>query len=79
MPRRTDIDLCVLAHNIDHTINEDTSEPDHGFALLVFDYREGGHAEVGFITNAQRDTVVVLMKQFIARMEGRYVAEAGHA
>jgi hypothetical protein len=79
MPNRTAVDLCVIAHNIDHSINEDTSEPDHGFALLVFDYRAGGADEVGFITNAQKDTVVVLMKQFIARLEGRFVVEPGHA
>ena len=37
----------------------------HGFALLVFDYGDGGH--MSYISSGQRVVVVKAMREFIAR------------
>ncbi len=52
------------------------SDPDrvlkYGFALLVFDFGEGPDNKINFISNADREDMLVAMKEFIARAEGTF-------
>lgn len=43
--------------------------PGHGFALLIFEW--GVEGNLSYISNAQRDTMIATMKDFIAIHEGR--------
>lgn len=42
----------------------------YGFALLMFGLEEGGR--MNYISNCDRGDMLVAMKEFIARNEGRY-------
>lgn len=46
-----------------------------GFALLIFDKTDPARAN--YISNAQREDMLVAMKEFIARNEGRVPPETG--
>lgn len=41
----------------------------YGFALLVFDFGDNGR--LNYISNAERETIIATMKEFIAVQEGR--------
>lgn len=47
----------------------------YGFALLLFEYGDGGH--MNYISSANRRDMVAAMKEFIARNEGTYQEEKG--
>lgn len=63
-----------LAESIDMGLNgADTLKKDKewGFLVLVFPFGKDGRAN--YISNARREEVIALMKEQIARFEGRYV------
>lgn len=43
-----------------------------GFALLIFPFGDAPEGRVNYISNAQRKDMIVALKEFIARNEGRY-------
>lgn len=44
----------------------------HGWTLLVFDFhRTDDQSRMNYISNARREDMLVAMKEFIARNEGR--------
>lgn len=67
-----------LAYMIDHYWNGDVppGERKVGFCLLVFNMGDEGRAN--YICNAERLDMVTLLKEQLARFEGR-VSEEGHA
>ncbi|ESZ88278.1 MAG: hypothetical protein Q27BB25_04435 [Blastomonas sp. CACIA14H2] len=68
-----------LAEGIDGILNGDTRPRHTAFVLLVsgFGQIEGGR--VNYISNGSREDMIAMMKEYIARNEGRYVEEEGHA
>lgn len=48
----------------------DCLPPTHGFALLVFDM-ETPEGFMNYISNAERETMLIAMREFIAHSEGR--------
>ena len=45
--------------------------PGLGFMLLLYDF--GGAGSIAYFSNGQREDMIAAMKEFIARVEGRYV------
>ena len=63
-----------LAESLDMGLNgTDTLSADKewGFLVLVFPFGKQGRAN--YISNAKREDVISLMKEQIARFEGRYI------
>ena len=63
--------MTFLARQIDHLFNGDLRGEDRktGFVLMVFPFGDGGRAN--YMSNANREDVVVTMKEQIARFEGQ--------
>lgn len=54
---------------LDGAINPD-GKKSYGFALLVFPFN-GDAGRMNYISNAEREDMIVAMKEFIANAEGR--------
>ena len=52
--------------------------PEYGFALLVFGLNDAP-GRMNYISNANREDMLAALKELIARFEGRYTEEEGHA
>jgi hypothetical protein len=64
--------LNALARGVDQILNgEDTPkwQRKNGFILMVFPF-EGHEGRCNYISNAQRDDVVVLLREQLRRFEG---------
>lgn len=65
-----------LAEGIDDVLNGDTKPKKIGFALFMFEF---GHIEanrVNYISNGPREDMLVAVREWLARAEGR-VIESG--
>lgn len=63
-----------LAPMIDQFFNGDTTGDDRkvGFFLGVFNFRDGGKdGRFNYISNANRDDIIVLLKEMRAKFEGQ--------
>lgn len=71
--------MNVLAGFLDDTFNGTSKPKKIAFVLLTaeFDKIDGGR--VNYISNGPRDDMLSMMKEMIARAEGRYVEEGGNA
>jgi hypothetical protein len=60
-----------LAHAIDEFFNGDLrgEQRQIGFCLMVFKFGDGGRAN--YISNANRDDVVIMLKEQLKRFEGQ--------
>ena len=68
-----------LAKGIDTCLNgKDEGARRTGFALLVFPLDSALGGNVNYVSSAERTTMLVAMKEIIARLEG-YAAPDGHA
>lgn len=65
-----------LAMALDASFNGDAKAADrkNGFVLLVFPFGDhaNGQDRINYISNAVRADMIVAMKEFIARCEGRH-------
>ena len=71
--------MNALAEAIDKLFNGDKDPKPVAFVLLTArmgDY-EGGR--VNYLSNGDREDIVTMMKELIARFEGRHSQEVGHA
>lgn len=71
--------MNTLAHMLDHAFNGDAKGDDRqtGFVLLVFPF-DGHEGRCNYISNADRNDVVTMLKEQIKRFEGQPDVE-GHA
>lgn len=60
-----------LAKNLDRSFNGKERPKKVGFALLVFDFGNPDRNRMNYISNGHRDDMIVALKEFIARNEGR--------
>jgi TolB-like protein len=61
-----------LAHGIDEILNGQKRPKQTGFVLMVFPFEEvQGEGRCNYISNAQRDDIVVMLKEQIKRFEGQ--------
>lgn len=70
--------LRQLASNLDEIFNgPNLKERKVGFALLVFEFGTGNF--LNYISNTQRQDMIVAMREFIALSEGTYSSKEGHS
>jgi hypothetical protein len=70
--------MNMLANAIDETLNGKTKPRRLGFVMLVAEFGQIDDGRVNYISNGSRSDMLSMMKEFIARAEGRY-AEGGAA
>lgn len=68
-----------LAKSLDTTLNPVLGEKHVGFVLLTAEFGHIDGGRVNYISNADRSDMLSMMKEFIARAEGRYVEAGGKA
>lgn len=62
-----------LAQTLDVFFNGGSTGPEIVFLLLVGEVNNTGGGRVNYISNGNRDDMLSLMKEYLARAEGRYV------
>jgi len=63
-----------LAHAIDEWLNgpkQPGVEPELGFVLLVAKFGEIDQGRVNYISNGERESMIAMLKEYLARCEGR--------
>lgn len=71
--------MNALAEGIDRILNGDTRPRHTAFVLLVAGFGQIDGRRVNYISNGDREDCISMMKEYIARNEGRYSQEEGHA
>ena len=70
------VQLHALGKAIDEILNGPKDAPDRrnmGYALLMF--RMGEPGRMNYISNAQREDMIVALKELVANFEGRVLKE----
>lgn len=73
---RNILKMNALAEGIDKILNGDAAGPGSGierqwgFAFLVFPFGEKPDGRMNYISNGNREDMLVAMKEFIAKSEG---------
>ena len=62
--------MNVLARLLDKYFNDDINNKRTGFFLMVFPF-EGFDGRANYISNADRRTIITLLKEMAARFEGQ--------
>jgi len=62
--------MQALAETVDFALNGDRPERRFGFALLVFPFGSE-ERRANYVSNASRDDMIVAIKEWLARAEGR--------
>ena len=70
--------MNALAKAIDEVLNGKDRPRKVGFVLLCAEFGKIDNGRVNYISNGDRSDMIAMMKEFIARAEGRY-AEGGAA
>lgn len=68
--------MNALAHGIDDILNPRTSSdgaPRLGFILLVAEFGKIDGGRVNYISNGKRDDMLAMLREYLARAEGRVV------
>ena len=78
IPPRERASMDALANGIDMVLNGEDKPRKIGFVLLCAEFGQIDNGRVNYISNGRRDDMIAMMKEFIARAEGRY-AEGGAA
>lgn len=71
--------MNLLASAIDETLNGKVKPKRLAFVVLVAEFGAIDNGRVNYISNGSRDDMLSMMKEFIARAEGRYVDTGGAA
>jgi hypothetical protein len=71
--------MNAIAEVLDQQFNGNVRPKKIAFVLLVTEFGKIDGGRVNYISNAERDDTITMMKEWIARAEGRYVEEAGNA
>lgn len=69
--------MKALAEGIDGIVNPDPEHKDTGFILMLFPLA-GHEGRCNYISNGSRDDIRVLLREQLARFEGR-LGDAGRA
>jgi hypothetical protein len=56
-----------------------TGEKKYGFVLLVAEFGKIDHGRVNYISNGQRADMIAMVREWLARAEGRFVEGARDA
>ena len=63
--------MKTAADEIDRMINGKAGPRNNGFVLLVFPFGGPEGARTNYVSNADRATMIVALKEIVARFEGR--------
>ncbi len=70
---------AALASTIDALFNGENCPQDQkrvGFVLLTANFGDIAEGRVNYVSNGARDDMVSMLREFLARAEGRYVGDA---
>jgi len=70
--------MNVIAEVLDETFNGNEKPRKIAFVLLTAHFGDYGGGRVNYISNGDRPDIIAMMKELIARFEGRYSQEEGH-
>jgi len=72
--------MNLLAKFLDRSFNGEARGKDRmtGFVLLVFPFGDGKRDRINYISNGNRDDIVIALKEIVARFEGQ-PEMTGHA
>jgi hypothetical protein len=68
-----------VAEVLDRKFNPDRHNRKVGFVLLIAEFGKIEGGRVNYISNGERADMIAMMKEYIARAEGRYAEPAGIA
>lgn len=71
--------MNILAKAIDTHFNGDTEPKQIGFCLLMAEFGKIDGGRVSYISNAERPDMIAMVKEWLARAEGRYSDQGGTA
>jgi len=71
--------MNALASAIDQALNGETKPKRLAFVMLAAEFGQIDNGRVNYISNGSREDMLAMMKEFIARAEGRYVETGGAA
>ncbi|WP_062347201.1 hypothetical protein [Novosphingobium sp. CCH12-A3] len=71
--------MNAMATAIDQTLNGASKPKRFAFVMLVAEFGQIDNGRVNYISNGSREDMIAMMKEFIARAEGRYVETGGAA
>lgn len=71
--------MNVLAHAIDEMFNKDGEPKKVAFVLLTANFGNYEGGRVNYISNGERADIITMMKELIARFEGRHSQDTGNA
>lgn len=73
--------MNALAEGLDHVFNGTRKGHDRkvAFVLLTARFGDYDNGRVNYISNGERADIVSMMKELIARFEGRYSEQGGRA
>ena len=75
MASRTEQIMQGLAEGIDDVLNGTLApgeKPRIGFVLLVAEFGKMQGGQVNWISNGERDSMLTMVREYLARAEGRY-------
>ena len=74
--------MNALARGIDEGLNGPRLpgvKPKIGFVLLVSEFGKIDGGRVNYISNGQREDMLAMLREYLARVEGRYSDQGGNA
>jgi hypothetical protein len=71
--------MNVLAHTIDELFNRKGKAKKVAFVLLTANFGDYEGGRVNYISNGNREDCIAMMKELIARFEGRHSQDTGNA
>ncbi len=77
-PRHHDL-MNAVAGGLDEIFNGNEAPKKIAFVLLVAETGHIDNGRVNYISNGHRDDMVLMLKELLARFEGRHVEEQGGA
>lgn len=70
--------MNAVAKALDDTFNGNTRPKRVAFVLLLAEFGQIDGGRVNYISNAERADTIAMMKEWIARAEGRFVEGTAH-
>ena len=70
--------MNALAAGIDDILNGEVRPKKNAFVLLMAEFGVIENGRINYISNADRADIVAMLKEYLARIEGRY-SDGGNA
>lgn len=71
--------INAIAHDLDDAFNGSVRPKKIGFVLLMAEFGKIEGGRVNYISNGERADMIAMVKEWLARAEGRYSETGGHA